>query len=378
MHIVINRNSMIPLHTQLLNQLRHYIFSGQWEPHSRLPSETELQQQLKISRSTIRQALSNAEKEGLIERVPGKGTFVAAFAEQSGNSLIGYITFDFLSDFQRQLLAGAECIARTKGYRILFANSNRDVREEDRLLDQLLLEDKVNGILIWPALHDDPSRRLLQLANQCSSPLVLIDRTFRNVKCDYVTSDNYAGAYAATEHLVQLGHRHIIFLSRPILQLLPISERLRGYQEAMRNAGLTPLEPLLVGTADQEMGTGYALRTFGRGSSQEIQEIARTLESTHRPSAIFAMHDLMAIQVLKAAKLVGLRVPDDLSVVGFDDMEIVTHLEVPLTTVVQDTYKMGKRAAELLMERIQGYQGPPRHEVLPTHLKVRYSTTSPP
>ena len=378
MKIKVDRDSAIPLHTQLLNQLRHLILSGGLAPGSRLRSEAELQRHLKISRSTIRQALTNAAAEGLIERVPGKGTFVASPSPgKVNNRLIGYITFDFLSDFQRQLLSSAETAARAQGYRTLFSNSNLDVGEEDRLLDQLLLEDKVGGILIWPALYDDPSRRLFQMVKQRVIPLVLMDRTFNGLACDHVTSDNYAGGYAATQHLVRLGHRRIIFLSRPILGLLPISERLRGYREALRDAGLAALEPWLVGTPDQEMGTGYTLRACDKGMSQEIKEIACYLESGGHPTAVFAMHDLMATQVLKAAKLVGMRVPDDLSLVGFDDTDIVAHLEVPLTTVAQDTFALGRRAAELLIERIEGYDGPRRGEVMPTQLRVRASTAPP-
>lgn len=377
MEITISHDSVMPRHVQLLNQLRHLILSGHWPPGNRLPSEAELKRELKISRSTIRQALSNAAAEGLIERVPGKGTFVTRSpTAKRNNHLIGYITFDFLSDFQRQLLQGAESAARAKGYRILFCNSNRDANEENQLLDQLM-EDKVGGVLIWPALDDDPGRRIFQLAQQGLVPLVLMDRTLEGLACDYVTSDNCAGAYAATKHLVDLGHRRIVFLSRPILQLLPIAERLRGYREALRDAGLTPLEHWLVGTADREMGTGYALRTYSNASSQDIEEIARYLERPQQPTAIFAMNDLMAIQALKAASLVGLRVPDDLSLVGFDDIDIVAHLEVPLTTVPQDTFTLGRRAAELLIERIGGYNGPPRREMLPTQLKVRVSTARP-
>ncbi len=326
------------------------------------------------SRSTVRQALGKAETEGLIERVPGKGTFVARSPARGRiHRFIGYITFDFLSDFQRQLLIGAESAAKSKGYRILFSNSNHDVNEESRLLNQFL-EDKIGGILIWPALHSDRSRSLCQLSNQSLIPMVLMDRTVEGVACDFVTSDNYAGAYAAIEHLVALGHRRIAFLGRPILQLLTVAERLRGYREALQDAGLAPLEPWLVGTRDREIETGHVLRADSGATSREIEQIARRLESPQRPTAVFAMNDLMAMYALKAASLAGLSVPDDLSLVGFDDMDIITYLDVPLTTVAQDTFAMGRRAAELLIERIESYDGPPRQEVLPTRLRVRAST----
>jgi len=379
MKITIDHDESIPLYVQLLEQLHRLILSGEWAPGSRLPSEAELQRQLKISRSTIRQALNNAEVQGLIERVPGKGTFVARSPTGvQGSHLIGYITCDSFRYFQGQLVSGAESIVRAREYRVVFCNSNRDVDEENRLLEQLVLEDKVEGILIWPVLYDDPSRRLFRLAHQGLVPLVLVDRTFDGLTCDYVTSDNYGGARAAVEHLVELGHRRIVFLSRPILQLLTIAGRLRGYQDAVRDAGLTLLDPWLVGVAGQEMEIIFALHSYSEVASQEVEQIVQYLQAPQRPTAIFAMNDMMAMQAVKAASLAGLRVPEDLSLVGFDDEGIVTTLlDVPLTTVAQDGFAMGKRAAELLIERIEGYDGSARQEVLRTELRVRASTAPP-
>jgi len=380
MEITIDRDLAVPLHMQLFDQLSHLILSGAWPPGRRLPSESELQRKLKISRSTVRQALSNAEAQGLIERVPGRGTFVTRSpASARGSHLIGYITCDSFRYLQNQLVSGAESAFSAEGYRVVFCNSNRNVEEENELLEQLVSVDKVGGILIWPVLHDDPSRRLFQLARQGQVPLVLVDRTFDGLTCDYVTSDNYAGARAAVEHLIELGHRRIVFLSRPILQLLTIAERLRGYQEALRDAGLAPLEPWLVGAVDQEMEIVFTLRSYSEVASREIEQIVQYLQAPQRPTAIFAMNDMMAMQAMKAIRMVGLRVPEDLSLVGFDDEGIVnTLLDVPLTTVAQDGFGMGRRAAELLMERIEGYSGPLRQEVLPVQLRVRASTAPPP
>jgi len=380
MEISINRDSSTPLHEQLLNQIRDLILSGAWAPEDLLPSETELQHQLKISRSTIRQALSKAGAQGLIERVPGKGTFVARSPTgQADSRLIGYISCDSFRHLQSQLLSGAESVVAAEGYRVVFCNSNRDPGEENRLLQQLMLEDKVRGILIWPVLHDDPSRRLFQLARQDLVPLVLVDRTFKGLPYDYVTSDNYAGAYSAVKYLAGLGHRRIAFLSRPILPLLTIAERLRGYQDALGDAGLVPLKPWLVGNPNQEMEIVVALRSYSDVHSQDVEQIARHLKVSPRPTAIFAMNDMMAMQAMRAARLAGLRVPKDLSLVGFDDEGIVnTLLDVPLTTVAQDAVTLGRRAAELLIERIEGHDGPSRGEVVPTELRVRASTAPPP
>jgi GntR family transcriptional regulator of arabinose operon len=376
--IKIVREGVIPLHTQLLNQLRHLILSGRWTPDARIPSEPELQRQLNISRSTIRQALNKAQAEGLITRVPGKGTYVARTAQTSRSHHIAYITDDCCGGMQSQVLAGIESALTTQGFRVIFGNSNGDVNEENRLLDELVLEDKVAGILIWPVLRDQLSGQLLQLAQQNAPPVVIVDRTFEGLSCDYVTSENYTGAYTAVQHLVELGHRRIVFLSRPILSLTTVAARLRGYQDALREAGLVPREPWLVGHADQELNMGTILQDGKDPHNRDIKEIAQGLRSAQRPTALFTVNDFMAIKAMKAARMLDLDVPADLSLVGFDDIPLITSLlDVPLTTIAQDAHTMGQRATELLMERIHGYSGAAREEFLPTELRVRSSTAPP-
>jgi DNA-binding LacI/PurR family transcriptional regulator len=159
-----------------------------------------------------------------------------------------------------------------------------------------------------------------------------------------------------------------------VLQLSTVSERLRGYRDAMSAAGLTPLEPWLVGI-EAEIYSDYALKAYTGGQGEEIQQIGQYLQQPFRPTAIFAMNDLIALQVLKAASQVGVRVPQELMVIGFDNMDITAHLEIPLTTVTQDCFTLGRRAAELLIDRIEGYNGPHRQEVVPTQLEVRASTS---
>lgn len=378
MRISINPDSAVPLHVQLLNQIRHLIMSGEWEPGRRLPSEATLTRELQISRGTIRQALKNADVEGLIHRVPSKGTFVAPSpARLTQSPLLGYITSDFLSDFQRQLLAGAEELARSRGYRILISSSSQELSVENRLLDQMLA-DQVRGMLIWPIHDDNPARNLFRLVEQCDPPMVFMDRPVAGVRCDCVTSDNYAGAYAAIQHLIGLGHRRVVYLTRPLLQLSSIADRLRGYRQALLDANLAPLEPWLIQAGDPEIGEQYTLRLYNSAAtSPETEAIARRLSEPDRPTALFAMNDLTALLALKAAAQAGLEVPRDLSLVGFDDAHFVALLPIPLTTVAQDTRAMGWRAAELLIERIEGYQGPPRTELIPTQLRVR-ATTAPP
>lgn len=376
--IKIFREGVIPLHTQLLNQVRHLILSGKWAPDARIPSEPELQRRLNISRSTIRQALNKAQAEGLITRVPGKGTYVARTAQASHSHHIAYVTDDCCGGMQSQVLTGVESALATTGFRVVFVISHGDIQEENRLLDELVQEDKVAGILIWPVLREQLSGRLLHLTRQNAPPVVVVDRIFDGLSCDYVTSENYAGAYAAVQHLVELGHRRIAFLSRPILRLTTVAARLRGYQDALREVGLAPREPWLVGHADQELNMGTILKDDQDPQDQDIQEIAQGLTAVQRPTALLTVNDFMAIKAMKAARMLDLDVPADLSLVGFDDIPLITSLlDVPLTTIAQDAHTMGQRATELLMERIHGYNGAAREELLPTELRVRSSTAPP-
>lgn len=378
MKLNLSKDSPIPLHIQLLNELQRHILSGELAPGSRITSEPVLQRELGVSRSTIRQAFNAARSEGLIETVAGKGTFVSQNPNrQQEFRLVGFVIPYFRSSFDTLLLRGAENGLKSAGFRVIFCTSDQQSSEEDCVLQQLH-HDPVAGFLIWPVMSDQSNRYLNDLLNQ-GVPAVFMDRSLPNRETDLVQCDNLNGGFMAARHLVELGHRRVAFLGRPHLNLLPIAERLSGYQQAMQAAGLRPLEPLLFGE-QEEITMDYALRSYTNPHGKDIQEISRYLASAGRATAIFTMNDLMAIQVLVAAEMAGVRVPHDLSVVGFDDLDFCSHLSVPLTTVAQDPYQLGFEAARLLLERIKNKKGgsSPRKIVLPTRLVVRASTAAPP
>jgi DNA-binding LacI/PurR family transcriptional regulator len=193
-----------------------------------------------------------------------------------------------------------------------------------------------------------------------------------------VTSDNYGGARALMEYLVNLGHRQIVFLTHHEIELLPVKERYRAYLDVMREAGLLPHNPWLVGQPGIEIDARFALRSSIDGNSTELQEIGdRIGNAALRPTAIVAVHDYLAVLIIRALQRLGLKVPDHISVAGFDDTDPAVHLEVPLTTVAQDPFTIGKAAARRLIARIEGYDGPVECDRIPTQLRVRSSTAVP-
>src|SRR5689334_2769965 len=194
----LNKESPIPLHIQLVNELRQMILAKELEPHSRVPSEPQLVSTLNISRTTIRQAWQTAEEEGLLYRIHGKGTFVAEPVVARAAKLIGFLIPDFRSTFDSQLLSGAEKHLRKLGYRVMFAHTERHIDEENRLLQEMSQEG-VSGFLLWPAIGRGEPRYLERVQN---IPTVFMDRSIPGLNYPCVAAEHYRGAVTAIEHLL--------------------------------------------------------------------------------------------------------------------------------------------------------------------------------
>jgi GntR family transcriptional regulator of arabinose operon len=377
--ITILEESLYSLHVQLYQNLRRLIYTGHWPTNSLVPSEHLIAKHLKISRSTVRLAFQRAELEGLIRRVPGKGTFVAFSrqdAYQSGS--IAFISpFQPLSEWGAMLLNGAESAARARGYRLLYCRRNEDQHEVELL--QELQDDNIAGILLWPEARTSSTQAEIDNYRQLHIPVVLMDRAIEGVDYDCVTSENYSGASMLMQYLIELGHRHIVFITHRCIQLLTVSERFRAYEDAMRQANLRPSKPWLIGDGFRETEEWQILDPASDAGAVEIMQIIRYIqETTPRPTAIFALNDNIAILALRAAALLGIQVPNELSIAGFDDMPFTVCLSVPLTTVAQDTMTIGSQAAQLLINRIEGWNGTTMVEQIPTQLKPRRSTAAVP
>jgi GntR family transcriptional regulator, arabinose operon transcriptional repressor len=369
-------DSFISLHAQLHNQLRQLIQSGRWPNASRIPSENEITDHLNISRSTIRLALHQAELEGLIERIAGKGTFVAyKSVKDHDRRLIAFVTGGIDAENHLLMLNGAEQEVRARGHQIVF-NAAKNQEEELHILKRLQ-EDNIAGILLWANAHTTRSNesRIAQY-KQIHIPIVLMDRKISGFDLDCVTSDNYGGAKTLMRHLIDLGHRHIVFLTHDVMEIFPVMERFRAYCETLEEAGLPTAQPWVIGQKGIEISASYALQSSVDKKSIEIQQIKDYLSSPQpRPTAIFALNDWLAVIALQAIKQLGLTIPDTLSIAGFDDIDLAVHLEVPLTTVAQDPFAIGKRAAQVLLDRLTTTPANTKLEIIPTELRVRSSTS---
>jgi LacI family transcriptional regulator len=268
---------------------------------------------------------------------------------------IGVVVTDNSNPFYARLLRGIEDCTTSKGYNIILCNSDENVEREAAAL-RTLKEKRVDGILITPA---STGNDLSATLTRSGVPFVLLNRTTEDAGVDYVKTDNIHGARLAMERLLSLGRRKLCYLGGPT-RISSAVERLQGCRDAIRDAGLVP-ETLIVVETNLRMEDGYAAM---RG----------LLAHGATPDGLFAFSDIIAVGAMKAIREAGLSVPKDIAVVGYDDIEIASFLEVGLTTVHQERYELGWKAAEILIQRLADPDGhQPQHFVSTPELILRDS-----
>jgi DNA-binding LacI/PurR family transcriptional regulator len=349
------------LHTQLITQLRRRILDGSLPPGSRLPTEIELAKDLRVSRGTVRQALSALESEGLLDRTQRRGTFVRdAPAPQAAERRIGLVLNGVSNQLDLDILIGVENAVKSRGYQLSFACAEERLDEQSRDIARLCA-DRVAGMIIFPVsdvTYDETIDRL----QAGGMPVVLVDRYLSGLDTDYVVPDNTGGGYRATEHLIILGHTRIGFVHGTIGTPLTTSvrDRCAGYRQALETYGL-PYDESLVAPLPRAK------------TPDALSEYEAFLARPDRPSAFFCVNDDIALALMQAAQRCGIRIPEELALVGFDDLSFAAHLTPPLTTVSQPRMDVGLRAGNLLINRIEGQSGPKKRIELPTSLIVRES-----
>lgn len=377
--IRLDHNSYISLHVQLHNQLRRLIVSGRWEFGERIPTEMQLARHLDISRTTVRVATQRLEVEGLIKRSAGRGTFVVYQPQdRAANRTIGYLTCSFHNEIHTNILSSAQTELRSAGCQVIFSNSS-DRDDEARILQQLL-DDEVGGLMLWA--NAEPTEETMAILGEYERraiPIVFIDRPIEGIRADYVSSDNVGGGYELVCHLIELGHRRIVPLMPSIEDLHPVNERLRGYMAALHEHGICAYEPWRISPPERhEFHETDIYSLVGSQSRHVIRQVERFTDTAGpMPTALVCINDILAIIAISALRNMGYKVPNDVSVVGFDDISMASHIGVPLTTVSQDAYELGKVASQMLLGRLGGGDMDPRSYSVPTQLRIRSSTAAP-
>lgn len=318
-----------------------------------------------VSQGTVSNVLNHPDRVSgprreAVERVISELGFVrhesARHLRAGYSSTVGLLLLDAWNPGFIDVAHGVEDATAAQGRTVLISNSARDIARETTYL-RLFAEQRVAGVIVIP--HDQFSDGLHRI-RAGGIPVVVVDRAETGDEGMSVAVDDVSGGELAARHLIEHGHRHLAFVGDETLAV-PVHDRLTGVRKAVADAGvdirLDVLPAALTAEAGRDVGESLARMPPGR-----------------RPTGVTTAIDLLAIGVLQGLLQHGIRVPEDLSLVGYDDIPFALTLSVPLTTVRRPHYDMGIRASEMLAAALSGASPDPRHVVFAPELVIRSST----
>ena len=324
----------------------------------------EVAEQANVSVTTVSHVINNSRPvnpetrmrvEQAMQDLGYQPNVLARSLRRGKSQTIGVILPDNTNPYFAEVVRAIEDTSFSHGYSVILCNSDNDL-DKEHLYTNVLIEKQVDGIIFVAAGLSEENIRNLQ---KRGVPSVLVDRQVPGVEIDSVFADNQAGGILATNHLLSLGHTDIACISGPH-GVRSSSERIAGYRHALETAGLHP-NPDWIFEGDFRFQGGHsAARVF--------------FEGHQKPTAIFACNDLMAIGALHYAHENQLRIPGDISIIGFDDIRLAQFSNPPLTTIRQSKDRMGALAAELLLGRMGNGSQVIRQEIVDVQLVVRSST----
>jgi GntR family transcriptional regulator, arabinose operon transcriptional repressor len=347
-----------PLYSQIIEILRDRITRGEYVVDQQLPTEIELAEQFGVSRITSKRALIELEREGLIYRRRGSGSFVKKrdetrrlseeqpAAASNSNRIVSMIIPYVASNNILGYIPGVSGYLESKGYYLSIHNSDWSSAKERELL-RTLPKRGTSGIILYP-VSTQHNMEIVHSLHLNEFPIVTIDQYFNNIPMGSVVSDNYFGGYLAASNLIELGHTRIAFLSTIGIQYRStVRDRFFGYCKALNDNGIPLDVDLIFSDLSREAeGDPMSRRDFYKGLLSKILELNVT--------AIQAEHDLVAFDCIKAAIDLGVKIPEVLSIVGFDNnQELSLHADVPITTIEQDTQEIGIRSATMIIDQLE-------------------------
>lgn len=317
-----------------------------------------------VSRATVSRVLNNnpavdadlrSRVLDAVQALDYRPNRAARRLRAQSSTVIGLMISDIQNPYFISVIRGVEDAAYAHQMNIVLCNSDEDPAKE-RIYLHVMEAERVAGLIIVPT-HDTSTHDLNRL-QQSGIPVILLDRLVDGVQVDAVKVDNEYGAYEAVKHLLDLGCQRIAHISGSP-NLTTGRDRIQGYYHALAEAHVKH-EPRLIKTGDFKTDSGYRLTL-------------ELLDSPTLPDAIFVANNLMTLGALRALRERNIRVPEDIALVGFDDMPWSAEFRSPLTAVSQPTYEVGQEAVHLLLRRLAQPDAPVRTVVLNTRLIVRES-----
>jgi len=361
-------------HRAISRELASEILAGKYRLTGRLPSETQLVKRFEVSRPTIGRALRSLQDDGLVERRPGSGTYVRSGNDRSAENRSNSPQLGMIMPSLRQteifesICGELASLARVHDYGLWWGNAAptaseiRMTVEEAEELCSRFIERGVAGVFFVPFEHqpdrEAANRRITERLRKAGIPVVLIDRdigAFPNrSELDLVGVDNFAGGYMLAQHLIKLGMKRLAYVVRP-LTASTVDARIAGARIAMLDHGLE------------------APRKFVHSGDPTDLKFVRSFAQSHQLDAVLCTSDHIAAQLLQSLNRIGVKVPNDLRLAGFDNVRFASLLTIPLTTMEQPCRDIALTAFNALQERIANSSIPPRTLMVTPRLVVRES-----
>lgn len=323
----------------------------------------DIARELNLAPSTVSMALNDHPRistetkkrvKALAKKLQYRPNIIARAMVRKRTHLIGLIMTDIMSSFFPEIIQGIEDVVSEQFHSVILCATENNAKRERHYL-QLLRQKRVDGIIAVPTLAAENRQLWEQIQEEI--PMVSILRHHPENHVPYVIVNNYRGGYIATKHLIDLGHTVIAHLSGP-MNIELSKERRQGFIDALEEAKL-PVYPNLIKTCRFNVDDG-------REKTESL------LNTKHLPTAIFACSDIVAIGAIQALRHHNIKVPDEMAIVGFDDLFFASFAEVPLTSVAQPKYDIGVRAAKKILKMIEGK--PVTNEILEPTMVIRHST----
>lgn len=350
----------IPLYQMIYNDLVEKIKSGQYKSGDRIPSEKKLADQYNVSRITSKRALEMMADRGLIDRAPGRGSFVkdhqdidgnvSQLSSDSGQTLIGVILPDFSESYGTSLLAGIEKQASDENCFIVMKRSygRQDIEEE--IIDSML-EIGVSGIIIMPVHGELYNRKILSLTLE-GFPIVSVDRCLSGIPVPFVGTNNVNASKEATDYMLDLGHERIAIMSPPYENTSAIEDRIEGYIKSYAEHGVGIDKSIWL----TDLTSTVPSKNTKENKKKDIDKITAFLKDNPDVTCIYALEYNIALLVMKAAKSMGKSIPEDLSIMCFDSPHNYAN-EYVFSFIRQKEFEMGQTALKLVLNRMKKQGG---------------------
>lgn len=363
-----------PLYSVMMDELKSQIVSGRYPPESQLPTEAELSSAFGVSRITTRRALEELEREGLIYRIKGSGSFVKPRSrglegrEEGTGKMISLILPSEDDRGTMGYIRGASDWLNANGYYLSIHQSDYDSQKERDLLE-LLTRKGIAAIILYPR-NDQTNYDILHRLTLEDYPIITIDKYFDSLPLGAVVSDNFSGSYQAVSRLIELGHRRIAFLTAVSIESTSsVRDRYFGYCQALKDHGI-PLDSRYIW-----------LNMKNYREQVGVERFYNELLDTYRAEGITAVqteNDLIAANLLNLCLDRGIRIPEDISIIGFDNNPVTEHVIIPLTTVEQNFYEIGRQAAEIIVNWLEMGKQASGKILVPVKLVERGTTAAAP